>query len=234
MTDRARLERRYRRLLACYPRSFRAEHEEEMLVVLLACARDGRRRPGVADAANLLANALRVRLGSRAPRSIPAAYWGVRLMALAAALELGAAATVLASRDTLHRAITQHYPQLTSGHVAALVSAHTRPVLIGAPIVAVLWVVLGRANDRGLRWARGGAAALVGLTSLSLLTGISDHAATYAVADLVVGVVLWAVSVIATGLIVSPWADRHYRAIGGGSRRSPAFRPTGSDAAAWN
>lgn len=32
------------------------------------------------------------------------------------------------------------------------------PVLIGAPIVAVLWLVLARANDRGQRWARAGAA----------------------------------------------------------------------------
>jgi hypothetical protein len=233
MTDRTRLERRYRRLLACYPRTFRAQHEEEMLVVLLACARDGRRRPGVADAANLLVNALRVRLRSRAPRSIPAAYWGVRLMAFAAALELGAAATVLASRDVLHRAIARHYPQLAPGHVAALVSAHTVPVLIGAPIVAVLWLVLARANDRGRRWARAGAGALLALTSLSLLTAIGDHAAAFAVADLVAGAVLWAVSLIATGLIVSPSADRHYSGTGG-PRHSPPVRSAGSDVTAWN
>ena len=200
-----------------------------MLTVLLACARDGRRRPGLADAANLLVNALRVRLGPRAPRSIPAAYWGVRLMVLAAVLELGAAATVLASRDALHHAIARHYPRLPPGHVAALVSAHTLPALIGAPIVAVLWLMLARANDRGRRWARGGAAALVALTSVSLLTAISDHAATFAVADLVAGTVLWAVSLIATGLIISPRADRHYHRTGGEPRNpaSAASRATG-------
>jgi hypothetical protein len=31
MNDLEQLERRYRRLLACYPRHFRREHEEEML-----------------------------------------------------------------------------------------------------------------------------------------------------------------------------------------------------------
>jgi hypothetical protein len=35
----AGLERGYQRLLACYPRSFRDEHGEELLAVLLASAR---------------------------------------------------------------------------------------------------------------------------------------------------------------------------------------------------
>ena len=34
-TDQARLERGYRRLLACYPAGFRRESEEEILAVLL-------------------------------------------------------------------------------------------------------------------------------------------------------------------------------------------------------
>jgi len=61
MTDQAQLEQRYRRLLACYPRAFRAEHEEEMLVVLMADARGGRRWPGLADLVNLILNALLMR-----------------------------------------------------------------------------------------------------------------------------------------------------------------------------
>jgi len=41
MNQSARLERRYRRLLAWYPRAFRRENEDEILAVLLACAQDG-------------------------------------------------------------------------------------------------------------------------------------------------------------------------------------------------
>jgi hypothetical protein len=37
----ARLERAYRRLVACYPRSFRRESTEEIIAVLLATAREG-------------------------------------------------------------------------------------------------------------------------------------------------------------------------------------------------
>jgi len=36
VSDSAKLERRYRRLLACYPRAFRQEHEQEILGVLMA------------------------------------------------------------------------------------------------------------------------------------------------------------------------------------------------------
>jgi hypothetical protein len=56
------LERRYRRLPVLYPRAFRREHEEEMLSVLLAGAADGQRRPRLAEAANLVANAIFMRL----------------------------------------------------------------------------------------------------------------------------------------------------------------------------
>jgi hypothetical protein len=47
--DTAALERRYRRLLRCYPPSHRAVHQEEMLGVLLAAARPGQRTPGAAQ-----------------------------------------------------------------------------------------------------------------------------------------------------------------------------------------
>jgi hypothetical protein len=56
------LERSYRRLLAFYPARYRRVHEEEMLAVLMTGAPDGKRRPGTAEAADLIWGALRVRL----------------------------------------------------------------------------------------------------------------------------------------------------------------------------
>ena len=38
MTNSSRLERRYRSLLALYPKAFRREHEQEILSVLMAAA----------------------------------------------------------------------------------------------------------------------------------------------------------------------------------------------------
>lgn len=57
----ARLERGYRRLLVFYPAAHRRAHEEEMLAVLMTQAPEGKRRPGLAEAADLLLGALRVR-----------------------------------------------------------------------------------------------------------------------------------------------------------------------------
>jgi hypothetical protein len=56
------LERRYRRLLVCYPPAYRRVHDEEMLAVLMTAAAEGKRRPGIAETADLIGGALRVRL----------------------------------------------------------------------------------------------------------------------------------------------------------------------------
>lgn len=62
MTNSRRLERRYRRLLAFYPKAFRRDHEEEILAVLMATAAEGQQRPRVAESADLLANAMVMRV----------------------------------------------------------------------------------------------------------------------------------------------------------------------------
>jgi len=203
MSDRSLLERRYRRLLACYPRAFRREHEAEMLVVLLACARDGRRRPGLADSADLLWNALRLRLRLTASRSVPSVFWGVRLMVLAAVFELVSMGTVIATERGVRAAVVRHFPRLDAAHVTAAVHGQVVSVEIGAPIAAAMWLLLAWANDRGHRWARAGAVALFVLTSISLLGAAGQHAAAYALADLLTGVGLCVVALAAMLLIIA-------------------------------
>jgi hypothetical protein len=63
MSDSAGLERRYRRLLACYPRAFRRELEQEILAVLMAGADEGQQRPRLGEAADLIRHGLWMRLG---------------------------------------------------------------------------------------------------------------------------------------------------------------------------
>ena len=65
MNDSLALERRYRRLLAWFPAEHRREYGEEMISVLLASAPEGRRRPRLADAFDLMAAGLRARLRRR-------------------------------------------------------------------------------------------------------------------------------------------------------------------------
>jgi hypothetical protein len=68
------LERRYRRLLACYPYVYRAAYGEEMLAVALAAARPGARWPDPGEAADLIFTGLRRRLGSVRPASLDPAW----------------------------------------------------------------------------------------------------------------------------------------------------------------
>ncbi len=67
MTDSPGLEQGYRRLLGWYPRAFRREHEDEILAVLMASAPEGQRRPRLAESANLLWSALKMRLRGPGP-----------------------------------------------------------------------------------------------------------------------------------------------------------------------
>jgi len=62
VSDSTQLERRYRRLLAFYPKPFRREHEQEMLAVLIAGAAEGQRRPSLPEAIDLVMNAIVMRL----------------------------------------------------------------------------------------------------------------------------------------------------------------------------
>jgi hypothetical protein len=230
MTSHAELEGRYRRLMACYPRAFREEHAEEMLVVLLASARPGQRRPGLADSTNLIANALLRRIRPGAPRSRPTVFWAVRLMALCALLELGALATVLLTRSDLSSTIARHFPAYSASHIDTLVNGHALSVAIGAPTAAIVWLWLAWANGRGHRWARPLFGVLFALTSVSLLVAVSQQAATLAPADLIAGAVLWLVALIALALILNPASDGHYAR--GGDQGRPGRTRRGAPAAA--
>ena len=96
MKETASLERAYRRVLACYPKAFRQESEQEILAVLLAGAQEGQRWPGLAESAALVRGALRMRLrpqGRNRARVLSTVLFGL------ATLELGGhhgAAQVLA------------------------------------------------------------------------------------------------------------------------------------------
>ena len=56
------LERRYRALLALYPKAFRREHEQEILSVLMAAAQEGQKRPRLGESADLIRSAILMRL----------------------------------------------------------------------------------------------------------------------------------------------------------------------------
>jgi hypothetical protein len=91
---RANLERAYRRLLRWYPAGHRTRHADEMLGVLMDGAGSGRRRPALADSANLIGGALRIRL--RAATTGSAGLWRDALSRAGRLLPLAWVALVLA------------------------------------------------------------------------------------------------------------------------------------------
>jgi len=205
MTDSASLERGYRRLLACYPRAFRRENEEEILAVLMACAQDGQQRPSLAASADLLKGAVRMRLRPRGPRprTVVAA---VRLMCAGAVVELAALITIMATAGSVKSTVIHSYPDAWHGTLL-----HLTVDEIAAPIVISLWLWLAWANGRGRDVARLTFAAFFGLITLSMLGALAQDAAVYAPADLIAGAVEWSVALAAVVLLFSKPSSRYYQ-----------------------
>jgi hypothetical protein len=207
MSEASGLERRYRRLLAWYPRAFRRENEEEILAVLLACAQEGQQRPGLAASADLIKGAIRMRLrpAGRPPRTVRAA---IRLMWAGAATELAVLITVIATAGSVRSAVARRYPGLAAAQHA--VNVHLVIDYISASIGIAVWLVLIWALTRGRDRARIALAADFGLMSLSMLIGISQGAAVYAPADLIAGAAEWLIALAATVLLFTGTSSRYY------------------------
>jgi hypothetical protein len=203
MTDSVELERRYRRLLRCYPPAFRRAHEEEILAVLLDGARDGQRRPATLESADLLGSAVGMRVRPGAPRSVRTVFVAVRLMYIGAALELITLITILETLGNVRSQMLRRNPSLSTGQWHAFVSAQIVPLIIGAGIALVVWVWMAWAAGHGRRWARGAFALFVALTATSLLSGIAKGSAIYAPQDLIAGTVLFLVALAALLLVFS-------------------------------
>ena len=169
MTDQERLERAYRRLLGWYPREFRRENEQEILAVLMADAPDGKHRPCLAEAADLIRGGLWMRLRPSVPRSARTVRAAVKLMYAGAAVSTVNLIIFLAVTGGImarHAILGYH---LTAAQVSQLLNtpAITIPIVLDLVPIA-LWLWMARATGRGRNWARILSTALFGLATLSL------------------------------------------------------------------
>jgi hypothetical protein len=158
-------------------------------------------------------------------------------MILTALDRLGADGLVDLDHEEIVDSRLHRYYRLTAPGIERLAEETAR--LRANAHVAMTRLVLAWANDRGHRWGRFGAVALLALALVSPLAGIRRHSAASAVADLVVGIALCATAPVATALIISIDSNMHYdkpRPDGGGG--SPGTdRPTSlirTDRASWN
>src|SRR5690242_10834852 len=186
----AQLERAYRRLVACYPRSFRRESTEEVIAVLLATAREGQRRPSIAEAADLLRGAARTRLGlSRCPRTV---LYAVRLMYLGALAEGAVLVTLLLSvggiqsrtRAAVIHAVGPHAaPAATRQLLASVASTVSVTIVIDvafALFAIAVWLFLAWANGKGSALARVGAIIACAVYAALTVVGYAQGDAKYA------------------------------------------------------
>ena len=206
MTGSAGLERRYRRVLACYPKAFRRENGEEILAVLLATAGEGQQRPGLAESADLIRSALRMHLGmSRAPRPVRAA---ARLMCAGAVLTLADVVTVLVTLGGV-RSGAAH--DLTAGQWPTVMLTQVDFWLVSAPIGAGVWLWLAWANGRGYHWARTAFVAFFVLLTTVPFFGLGRGALPSTRADVLATTVLWLVGLVVMALIFSQTASQYYQ-----------------------
>ena len=212
MTGPSRLERGYRRVLACYPKAFRRDSEEEILAVLLAAAREGQRRAGLAESVDLIKGAVRMHLGmSRAPRPVRNA---ARLMCLGAVLTLADAGTVMLTLGGVRSAAVQDI-DFAGGQWHIFVLAVIVPALASTPVVAGVWLWLAWANRRGYAWARYAFMALVGVLTIGwfVVLGAStgEAAAPPTSRDLLATTAVWLVGLVALLLVFSQAASPYYQ-----------------------
>jgi hypothetical protein len=207
----AGLERGYRRLLACYPRAYRRENEEEILGVLLACAGDGQQRPGLAVSADLIKGAMRMRLwpAARVPRTVRAAVW---LMCAGVAAKVAFLIIMVATAGSVGSAYARGYPPTAA---TAVHHALTVDLVIGQVEDAIgigVWLLLAWALLRGRNLARFACAAwFVGLDCFDMLRALSGGAVVNAPADMAAFAVVWLLALAASVLLFTGASSRYYR-----------------------
>jgi hypothetical protein len=203
MTDQEHLERAYRRLLAWYPRKFRHENEQEILAVLIAGAPHGQRRPGLAEAADLIRSGLWLRLWPSVPRSARTVRAAVKLMYAGAAVSTVNLVILLALIGDIKVSQLLNTPFITVSIAWSL-----------APLA--LWLWMARETGRGRNWARIVSTVLFGAATLDLTEvfgppGIRLSLVPVTAGSPTVPVLYWLVGLAAVWLLWRPASRAFFR-----------------------
>ena len=225
MTEVGDLERRYRRWLTWYPASFRHEHEDEIVAVLMAGVRDGQRFPEAMTCLDLMNHGLRLRLREISTGSERSTSKLIPLLGLGSMLELVAAIAILATAGDLRADDFGQSVRYTDAQWSAVVTGHLQPVALAASGAAALWLLLAWGIARGHRAAGLALAVLLVVNLLSLGDGLARGSATYAPTDTVIAIVLCGVQVMAVVLVLRAlFGGRARRTVNGRSDPDPSSR----------
>ena len=204
MTDSQRLEHGYRRLVALYPRSFRRDSEDEIVSVLMATAREGQRRVGPAESADLIRGAVRMHRGPRLPRGLLAA---VRLTYVGAAAELGVLVVLLVTTASLASPSIRRYPNFSAAQWQAVLLGHLPVVAAGGPVLLALWAWMACANARGNRAGRIAFWVVWGIIKVGIVAVGLASFDVYGTGGVVAAAVLFVVHAGAMAIIFYPRKD---------------------------
>ena len=173
--------------------------------MLLDTAGDSQRRVGLAESADLIRGALRMRLRppGRPPRTSRGA---VKLMCLGAAVELASLITIAVTFTSVRQDILQRDPAPWPSLLAQIIID-----AVAAPLGMALWLFLAWGISRGQDWARLVSGALFCLLTGKLIVALAGHATAYARADLIAGGVLWVLALAVLALIFSRPATRYFQ-----------------------
>jgi hypothetical protein len=168
------LERRYRRLLRCYPSSHRAAHHEEMLGILLDAARPGQHRPGARQTVNLVACGLAI----RARRALIAGLWqdALAVVSLVAPVVMLVLAILgIAENVRVEVALDHAYPPALPFWRLDLV-----PHLGGPAVVMICWLAVVILALTGRRRAAAAVASVpLALSLMGLLSVVMQQAGAW-------------------------------------------------------
>jgi hypothetical protein len=204
----AGVEAAYRRWLRWYPRDFRREHAEEILGVLLAQTAPDCRGPRPVECLDLVRGGVSMRLRPRVPRSDRAGFAVVRLAYLVAVVQCAVMITVVGTTGAMRATILAADPRYTAAEWHAEMAGRVVPLLEFAGLLLIVLVWSAWLSGRGRRWVRVLFAASFAETTYSLLHGLAEGSATYARADLALGIVLWLVELATVVVIVVCEAQR--------------------------
>jgi hypothetical protein len=227
MTDQEKLERACRRLLAAYPRAYRDENGPEILAVLLACAPDGQRRPGLAQAADLIRGGLRMRLCPSVPRSARTVRAAVRFIyagAAVSAVNLIILLAVIVDIKAYHAVLGDH---LTAAQVSMINTSFIAQAIVSGLVPIAMWLWMAWANGRGRNWARGLSTALFGVATLDLTGAFGTPVIRVSFVPMLFGptlpVLTWLVGAAAVWLLWLPASTAFFKPHG--FVRVPPARP---------
>jgi hypothetical protein len=218
MTDQEHLERGYRRLLACYPRAFRQENGPEILAVLMACAADGQRRPGLAESADLIRSGLWMRLCPSVPRSARTVRAAIKLMYAGAAVPTIYLIIVLAylGANGMQAVRLTHRATLTAAQVSERETLVITMAILSLLVMTTLWLWMASATGQGRNWARILSTVLFGLATLNLTSVFGPPGLRIGIGGPgtggILSVLIWLIGLGAVWLLWCPSSSAFFKA----------------------